>query len=113
MQGLNSSAHKESLTTDYTDENGFSFSQLSAINYEPLRIRPKSHPAISHAYVNFAAGGKPMTLKKFVSTVVIIFAVVATVLVFTSCAEMEATNTKSLLTSAGFHTVTPTTPLQK
>ena len=31
----------------------------------------------------------------------------------TSCAEMEATNTKSLLSSAGFHTVTPTTALQK
>lgn len=31
----------------------------------------------------------------------------------TSCAEMEATNTKSLLSAAGFHTVTPTTPLQK
>ena len=31
----------------------------------------------------------------------------------TSCAEMEATNTKSLLLSAGFHTVTPTTALQK
>ena len=29
------------------------------------------------------------------------------------CAEMEATNTKSLLSAAGFHTVTPTTPLQK
>ena len=31
----------------------------------------------------------------------------------TSCAEMEATNTKSLLSTAGFHTMTPTTPLQK
>src|SRR4051794_14505055 len=30
-----------------------------------------------------------------------------------SCAEMEAHNTKSLLTSAGFHVKTPETPLQK
>jgi len=54
-----------------------------------------------------------MNLKKFVSSVVILFGGVATVLFFASCAEMEATNTKSLLSSAGFHTVTPSTPLQK
>jgi hypothetical protein len=40
--------------------------------------------------------------------------VISAILSFlTSCAEMEATNTKSLLSAAGFHTVTPTTPLQK
>jgi hypothetical protein len=54
-----------------------------------------------------------MNLKKFVSSMIIVFAGVATALLFASCAEMEATNTKSLLSSAGFHTVTPTTPLQK
>ena len=54
-----------------------------------------------------------MNLKKFVSSILIVFAAVATALFFASCAEMEATNTKSLLSSAGFHTVTPTTPLQK
>lgn len=54
-----------------------------------------------------------MNLKKFISSVVILLTGVATVLFFASCAEMEATNTKSLLSSAGFHTVTPTTPLQK
>jgi len=30
-----------------------------------------------------------------------------------SCAEMESNNTKSLLSAAGFHTLTPQTPLQK
>jgi hypothetical protein len=54
-----------------------------------------------------------MNLKKFISTVIIVFAAVATALFFASCAEMEATNTKSLLSAAGFHTVTPTTKLQK
>jgi hypothetical protein len=54
-----------------------------------------------------------MTLKKFISSVVILFGAIATVLFFASCAEMEATNTKSLLSQAGFHTVTPSTPLQK
>lgn len=54
-----------------------------------------------------------MTMKKFVSCVLIVFAAIATILFFASCAEMEATNTKSLLTQAGFHSLTPTTPLQK
>ncbi len=54
-----------------------------------------------------------MNLKKFISTVVIVSAAVATVLFFASCAEMETNNTKSLLSAAGFHTVAPTTPLQK
>ncbi len=52
-------------------------------------------------------------MKKFISSVVILFAACAAVLFLVSCAEMEATNTKSLLSAAGFHTVTPTTPLQK
>ncbi len=54
-----------------------------------------------------------MSPKKFISSVVIVAAAVATVLFFASCAEMETANTKSLLSSAGFHPVTPTTPLQK
>lgn len=54
-----------------------------------------------------------MNLKKFISSVFILFAGAATVLFFASCAEMEATNTKSLLTQAGFHSLTPSTPLQK
>jgi hypothetical protein len=54
-----------------------------------------------------------MALKKFISSLVILFAAVATILFFVGCAEMEANNTKSLLSAAGFHTVTPTTPLQK
>ena len=52
-------------------------------------------------------------MKKFISSVVILFAACAAVLFLVSCAEMEATNTKSLLSAADFHTVTPTTPLQK
>jgi hypothetical protein len=54
-----------------------------------------------------------MHLKNFVSTVVFLFAGVVALLFLASCAEMEATNTKSLLSAAGFHTVTPTTALQK
>ena len=54
-----------------------------------------------------------MKLRKFISSLIIVFAAVATALFFASCAEMEATNTKSLLSAAGFHTVTPITKLQK
>ena len=54
-----------------------------------------------------------MNLKKFVSSLLVLFAAVAALLFVASCAEMEATNTKSLLSAAGFHTVTPTTPRQK
>lgn len=54
-----------------------------------------------------------MSPKNFISNVVIFFAAVATILFFVGCAEMEAINTKSLLSQAGFHTVTPSTPLQK
>jgi hypothetical protein len=54
-----------------------------------------------------------MNLKKFISSVIIVFAAVAAVVFFASCAEMETANTKSLLSEAGFHSVTPTTPLQK
>ena len=54
-----------------------------------------------------------MDLKKFIVSAAILFAAVIAVLFFVSCAEMEATNTKSLLSTAGFHTITPTTSLQK
>ena len=54
-----------------------------------------------------------MNLKKFICLFAILFAAVAMLLFVAGCAEMEANNTKSLLTQAGFHTVTPTTPLQK
>ena len=54
-----------------------------------------------------------MNLKKFISSLIILSAAVAAVLFLVSCAEMEANNTKSLLTSAGFRTFTPTTSLQK
>jgi hypothetical protein len=54
-----------------------------------------------------------MNLKKLIFTLTILIAAVGTLSFLTDCAEMEATNTKSLLSSAGFHTVTPTTPLQK
>jgi hypothetical protein len=45
--------------------------------------------------------------------IVVAVAAAAALSFFASCAEMESTNTKSLLSSAGFHTVTPSTPLQK
>ena len=54
-----------------------------------------------------------MNLRKFIPSVLILFAAATAVLFVAGCAEMEATNTKSLLSAAGFHTVTPTTPLQK
>jgi hypothetical protein len=54
-----------------------------------------------------------MNSKKFISTFSILIAAAGALSFLTSCAEMEATNTKSLLTSAGFRTVTPTTKLQK
>src|ERR1700751_5496131 len=54
-----------------------------------------------------------MNPKKFILSVAILFGAVVAVLFVVSCAEMEATNTKSLLSAAGFRTVTPTTPLQK
>src|ERR1700751_968890 len=54
-----------------------------------------------------------MNPKKFILSVAILFGAVVAVLFVVSCAEMEATNTKSLLSAAGFHTITPTTPLQK
>lgn len=54
-----------------------------------------------------------MSLKKIISIGGIFVAAVATVFFFASCAEMEATNTKSLLSAAGFHSMSPTTDLQK
>jgi len=54
-----------------------------------------------------------MNLKAFISSAVIIVATILAVLFFTSCAEMEANNTKSLLSAAGFHTMTPETARQK
>ena len=54
-----------------------------------------------------------MNLKKFISTVAILIVATGALSFLSSCAEMATTNTKSLLTTAGFHTVTPSTPLQK
>ena len=47
------------------------------------------------------------------SNIVIIIVAAAAALFLASCAEMEATNTKSLLSAAGFRVKTPQTPLQK
>jgi len=41
MQGLDVSAHEESLTADHADENGFSF--LSTINSQPSTIWQYKH----------------------------------------------------------------------
>lgn len=54
-----------------------------------------------------------MNLKRPFSTIAILITGATAVSFLTSCAEMEANNTKSLLSAAGFRTVTPTTPLQK
>jgi hypothetical protein len=45
--------------------------------------------------------------------IVTIFAAVGAALFVASCAEMEATNTTSLLTAAGFRARTPQTPKQQ
>jgi len=47
------------------------------------------------------------------SNIVIIIVAAAAALFLAGCAEMEATNTKSLLSAAGFRVKTPQTPLQK
>jgi len=54
-----------------------------------------------------------MNPKRRQLSIVMFVAAAAAVSFFASCAEMESNNTKSLLSAAGFHTVTPTTPLQK
>lgn len=54
-----------------------------------------------------------MNSNKVISSVATLCGTVITVLFLVSCAEMEQSNTKSLLSAAGFHTVTPTTALQK
>jgi len=51
-----------------------------------------------------------MNTKTVISAVATLVAAVAAMLFLVSCAE---TNTKSLLSTAGFHTVTPTTAVQK
>ena len=44
---------------------------------------------------------------------IIILAAAAAASFLAGCAEMEANNTKSMLQESGFHTLTPTTKLQK
>ena len=53
-----------------------------------------------------------MKLKTIISMLVLPLAAGAAVFLFTGC-EAEQTNTKSLLSAAGFHTLTPSTPTQK
>src|SRR5947209_12105093 len=52
-------------------------------------------------------------MKRKTSRLITIACITSALLGLAGCAEMEATNTKSLLSAAGFHTVSPTTPLQK
>jgi hypothetical protein len=54
-----------------------------------------------------------MNLKKRSFHIVIVIGFAAAISLLSGCAEMESGNTKSLLSAAGFHTVTPSTPLQK
>jgi hypothetical protein len=49
---------------------------------------------------------------KTTSNLLIIFAAAAAALFLAGCAEMGASNTTSLLTAAGFHSLTPQTPKQ-
>jgi hypothetical protein len=52
-------------------------------------------------------------MKISISNKLTIFAAVGMSLILAACAEMEAHNTKSLLSAAGFRVRTPETPLQK
>jgi hypothetical protein len=54
-----------------------------------------------------------MNLKRFIPNITILIAAAGALSFLTSCAEVASTNTKSLLSAAGFHTVTPSTPVQK
>jgi hypothetical protein len=54
-----------------------------------------------------------MKTKITYSPVAFIFAGAITILFLGGCAEMESSNTKSLLSAAGFHVRTPETPVQK
>jgi hypothetical protein len=51
--------------------------------------------------------------RKIKKSSIIIFTAAAAGLFLSSCAEMEATNTKSLLSAAGFRVRTPQTPKQQ
>jgi hypothetical protein len=51
--------------------------------------------------------------QKSISNVAVLIAAAGLLSFLSSCAELESKNTKSLLSAAGFHTVTPTTALQK
>jgi hypothetical protein len=54
-----------------------------------------------------------MNQKRSISNVAVLIAAAGLLSFLSSCAELESNNTKSLLSAAGFHTVTPTTALQK
>jgi hypothetical protein len=54
-----------------------------------------------------------MNLKNFISNITMLIAAAGALTLLSSCAEMQTNNTKSLLSAAGFHTVSPSTPLQK
>ncbi len=54
-----------------------------------------------------------MKTTQSVSHMVIVFVALAAATFLAGCAEMGSTNTKSLLSAAGFHIRTPQTPLQK
>jgi hypothetical protein len=56
---------------------------------------------------------KPMKTKLTRSSIILMFSAAAAALFAAGCAEMEATNTKSLLSAAGFQVRTPETARQK
>src|SRR5881409_681008 len=52
-------------------------------------------------------------MKMKTSRLITIACLISAVFGVAGCAEMESGNTKSLLSAAGFHTLTPSTPAQK
>jgi hypothetical protein len=54
-----------------------------------------------------------MTVNIRISNLIALFIAAVASLFFSSCAEMGSTNTKSLLSAAGFHVRAPQTPVQK
>jgi hypothetical protein len=67
-----------------------------------------------HSFLSNHHNSNPIkTMKTNTPYILIIFAVASTALLLTSCAEMGAGNTTSLLTAAGFRARTPQTPTQQ
>jgi hypothetical protein len=73
----------------------------------------KAFPAEESLSCSKQEPNQTMKTKITKSNIILIFVAAAAVLFVAGCAEMEATNTKSLLSAAGFQVRTPQTPRQK